>query len=111
VVKEVLPPSNNELDFGVPMACQVRSAVVLPKKRRTRTKQEEVVPGRVPLPANELDLGMPIACQVRSAVVLPKKEEEQQEEVVPGRVPLHIRCSTQLNIASGTGRTKSETHR
>ncbi len=107
MVKEVVPPSNNKLDFRVPMACQVRSAVVLPKKRRTRTKQEEIVPGRVPLPANELDLGMPIACQVRSAVVHPKNEEQEQEEVVPGHVPLHNRCSTQLNITSGTGRTKS----
>jgi hypothetical protein len=33
VAKEVVPPSNNELDFGVPLACQVRSAVVLPKKK------------------------------------------------------------------------------
>jgi hypothetical protein len=87
VVKEVVPPSNNELDFGVPMGYQVRSAVVLPKRRRTTTKQEEVVPGHIPLPAIELDLGVPIACQVRSAVVLPKKEEQDQEEVVSGCVP------------------------
>jgi hypothetical protein len=111
VVKEVVPPSNNELDFRVPMACQVRSDVVLPKRRRIRTKQEEVVPSHVPLPANELDLGIPIACQVRFAVVLPKQEEQEQEEVVPGRVPLHNRCSTQLNIISGTGRIKSENHK
>jgi hypothetical protein len=91
----------------------VRSDLLLcfQKRRRTTTKQEEVVPGRVPLPANELDLGMPIACQVRSAVVLPKKEEQDQEEVVPGCVPLHNWCSTEFNITSGTGRTKSETHR
>jgi hypothetical protein len=75
VVKEVVPPSNNELDFGGANGLPGQICCCASKKRRTRTKQEEVVPGRVPLPANELDLGMPIACQVRSAVVLPKKEE------------------------------------
>ncbi len=47
VVPGRVPLPANELDLGVPIACQVRSAVVLPRKEEQ--DQEEVVPSHVPL--------------------------------------------------------------
>jgi hypothetical protein len=37
-VKLLQALSANELDLGLPMACQIRSAVVLPKKQKLKKK-------------------------------------------------------------------------
>jgi hypothetical protein len=40
-VKLLQKPSANELDLGLPMACQIRSAVVLPKKTEKKKKEKK----------------------------------------------------------------------